>query len=386
MSIEMPSTNLGREKAATYMSRGRRIDLAVIIPTFKERENVPIIIAALDRALAGIEWEAIFVDDHSPDGTAELIREIALENLRVRIIERIGRRGLSSACIEGMLATAAPYLAVIDADMQHDERILPAMLERIRRESLDIIVASRNIEGGSMGKFAPARVWLSQMGARIGELVCRCEVSDPMSGFFLLDRKFFQLVVGKLTGTGFKILVDLLASSPRRVRLGEIPYHFRDRQLGESKLDVNVELEYLFLIVDKLVGRAIPTRFVVFVLVGSLGLLLHLSVLALLHYRTLIDFSEAQAIATVAAMTFNFLLNNIVTFRDRRLKGWRLFRGLFYFYVACSVGAIINVSFAGFLNQRGVPWYIAGLSGMAISSVWNYGVNTVVTWRRSQLR
>lgn len=359
-------------------------ELAIIIPTFNECANVPIIVEALSRALTGIEWEAIFVDDHSPDGTAELVRKIALENSRVRVVERIGRRGLSSACIEGMLATAAPYLAVMDADMQHDESILPNMLERIKCEHLDIIVASRNIEGGSMGEFARNRVRFSRLGTRIGRLVCRCEVSDAMSGFFLLDRKFFQLVVGRLTGTGFKILVDLLASSPRPVRLGEAPYHFRDRQLGESKLDVNVELEYLFLIVDKIVGRAIPTRFAVFVLVGSLGLLVHLSVLALLHYRTLFDFSLAQATATVVAMTFNFLLNNAVTFRDRRLKGWRLLRGLLHFYVACSVGAIVNVSFAQFLNRLGAVWYVAGISGMAISSVWNYGVNTVITWRRDR--
>jgi len=374
------------KSAGAEQKRQGRIELAVILPTFKERENVPVVLEALSKTLSGIEWEVVFVDDHSPDGTAELVREIALQDPRVRIIERIGRRGLSSACIEGMLATAAPYLAVMDADMQHDESILPKMLERIKREQLDIIVASRNIEGGSMGKFVPSRVWLSQLGARISKLVCRCEVSDAMSGFFLMDRKYFQLVVGNLTGMGFKILVDLLASSPRPVRLGEIPYHFRDRKLGESKLDVNVELEYLFLVVDKIVGKAIPTRFAVFVLVGSLGLLVHLGVLALLHYRTLIDFSRAQATATVVAMTFNFLLNNTVTFRDRQLKGWRLLRGLFYFYVACSVGAIINVSFAEFLNQHEVPWYLAGISGMAISSVWNYGVNTVFTWRRTRPR
>jgi dolichol-phosphate mannosyltransferase len=367
---------------AVHQNRLGRLDLAVVIPTYNERENVPRVVEALSRALAAVEWEAIFVDDHSPDGTAGLVRELALQNPRVRVLERIGRRGLSSACIEGALATAAPYLAVMDADMQHDEAILPKMLERLKREHLDIIVASRNTAGGSMGKFAQSRLRLSELGTRISRLVCGREVSDPMSGFFLLDRNFFELVVGRLTGTGFKILVDLLASSPRPVRLAEIPYRFRDRQLGVSKLDVNAELEYLFLVVDKMVGRAIPTRFVVFVLVGSLGLVVHLGVLALLHYRTLIDFSSEQALATIVAMACNFLLNNAVTFRDRRLKGWRLLRGLLYFYVACSVGAIINISFAEFLNQRGVPWYLAGVSGMAISSVWNYGVNTVITWRR----
>jgi dolichol-phosphate mannosyltransferase len=360
------------------------IELAVIIPTFNERANIPVVLEALDKSLQGVEWETIFVDDHSPDGTSGVVREIALDHPRVRILERIGRRGLSSACIEGMLSTAAPYLAVMDADMQHDESVLPKMLERLKSEQLDVVVGSRNIEGGSMGDFSEGRVWLSRLGARISTMVCRCEVSDPMSGFFLLDRKFFELVVQRLTGTGFKILVDLLASSPRPVKLAEVPYHFRSRRLGDSKLDINVELEYLFLVVDKYVGRVIPTRFAVFVLVGSLGLVVHLGVLSLLHYRTLIDFSVAQATATLVAMTFNFLLNNAVTFRDRQLKGWRLLRGLVYFYIACSVGAVVNVSFAQFLNLRGVPWYMAGISGMAISSVWNYGVNTVFTWRRTR--
>jgi dolichol-phosphate mannosyltransferase len=360
------------------------VELAVIIPTFNERANIPVVLEALGKSLQGIEWEAVFVDDHSPDGTSGVVREIALEHPRIRILERIGRRGLSSACIEGMLATAAPYLAVMDADMQHDESVLPKMLERLKSEQLDVVVGSRNIEGGSMGDFSESRVWLSRLGARISTMVCRCEVSDPMSGFFLLDRRFFELVVQRLTGTGFKILVDLLASSPRRVKLAEVPYHFRSRRLGDSKLDINVELEYLFLVVDKYVGRVIPTRFAVFVLVGSLGLVVHLGVLSLLHYRTLIDFSVAQATATVMAMTFNFLLNNAVTFRDRQLKGWRLLRGLIYFYIACSVGAVVNVSFAQLLAGRGVPWYLAGISGMAISSVWNYGVNTVFTWRRTR--
>src|SRR5271167_4549178 len=260
------------------------IELAVVVPTFNERENIPVLVPALQKTLLGVQWELIFVDDNSPDGTAEYIRKLAATDRRIRVLERIGRRGLSSACIEGMLATAAPYLAVMDADMQHDESVLPEMLERIKSERLDIVVGSRNIEGGSMGEFSESRVWLSRLGARISTMVCRCEVSDPMSGFFLLDRRFFELVVEGLTGTGFKILVDLLASSPRPVRLGEIPYHFRNRRLGDSKLDVNVELEYLFLVVDKYVGKVIPTRFAVFVLVGSLGLLIHLGILAVLHY------------------------------------------------------------------------------------------------------
>jgi len=273
---------------------------------------------------------------------------------------------------------------VMDADMQHDESILPRMLERIRSERLDLVVASRNLGGGSMGASSRGRVWLSKMGNRVSRLVCHCDISDAMSGFFIVDRIYFQEIVHRLTGTGFKILVDLLASSQRPVRVAEVPYRFRNRERGESKLDVNVELEYLFLLIDKMIGNYVPTRFVVFVLVGSLGMVVHLSCLALLYLVAKTSFAAAQTAATLAAMTFNFVLNNVVTFRDRRLKGWRFVRGLMTFYLACSLGALMNVSFAEFLHRQAIPWYVAGVSGTAISSVWNYGVNTILTWRRSR--
>jgi dolichol-phosphate mannosyltransferase len=372
-----------REKAAPAGMESP-IELAVVIPTYNERENVPVLLGAIERALEGTAWEAIFVDDDSPDGTAEFIRGLASTNRRIRLLERIGRRGLSSACIEGMLTTSAPYIAVMDADMQHDESILPAMLERIRSEGLDLVVASRNLGGGSMGEFSRGRVWLSRMGNRVSRLVCHCDISDAMSGFFVVDRVFFQEIVHRLTGTGFKILVDMLASSQRPVRVAEVPYRFRNRERGESKLDVNVEMEYLFLLIDKLIGDYVPTRFVLFVLVGSLGMIVHLSCLAILYAGVKTSFLVAQTAATVTAMTFNFVLNNVVTFRDRRLRGWRFVRGLFTFYLACSLGALMNVSFAEFLHRQAIPWYVAGISGTAISSVWNYGVNTILTWRRSR--
>ena len=262
--------------------------------------------------------------------------------------------------------------------------VLPKMLERIRGEHLDLVVASRNLGDGSMGEFSRGRIWLSDLGNRVSRLVCHCDISDAMSGFFVIDRYFFQEIVHRLTGSGFKILVDLLASSPRPVRVAEVPYRFRKRERGESKLDVNVELEYLFLLIDKMIGNYVPTRFVLFVLVGSLGMVIHLSWLALSLLVAKESFVVAQTAATVAAMTFNFLLNNIVTFRDRRLHGWRFVTGLLTFYLACSVGALMNVSFAEFLHRQAIPWYIAGVSGTAISSVWNYGVNTILTWRRSR--
>jgi dolichol-phosphate mannosyltransferase len=360
------------------------LELSVVIPTYKERENIAPLVASLEASLQGLNWEVIFVDDHSPDHTADAIRELALTDPRVRIIERVGRRGLSSACIEGMMASPAPCLAVMDADMQHDETILPEMVRLLQSGKLDLVAGSRRTAGGSMGEFAKKRVRLSDLGSRISKLVCHCDVTDPMSGFFVVNSRFFRASVPHLTGTGFKLLVDILASSPTPPRVAEVPYRFRHRLAGESKLDVNVELEYLFLIVDKIVGHYLPVRFLFFVGVGSLGLLIHLSILGIFHFFDGAAFSLGQVVATLSAMMFNFFLNNLVTFRDRRLKGIALIRGMGIFCAACSMGVLINLSFAQRLLYAGLPWYLAGLSGVAISSFWNYGVNTIVTWRRTR--
>lgn len=360
----------------------RPLDLAVVIPTFNEVENVLPLLERLEEALASLQWEAIFVDDDSPDHTASLVSELGRSDRRIRVIRRIGRQGLASACVEGMLATSAPYIAVMDADLQHDESILLTMYERIKSEQLDLVIGSRNIEGGGMGEMARPRAALSGLGSRLSRAVSKCELSDPMSGFFIVNRKFLEEVIYRLSATGFKILVDLVASAQRPVRFAEVPYRFRNRQRGVSKLDMNVGLEYLQLLLDKLIGGILPARFVMFGLVGGMGLLVHLAVLALLYWYARYEFLYAQAVATVAAMTFNFLINNLTTFRDRRLRGFLLVKGLAIYYLACSIGAITNLSFARFLLGAGLPWYLAGILGMAVSSVWNYGVNAIFTWRR----
>jgi dolichol-phosphate mannosyltransferase len=364
---------------------GDALELAIVIPTFKEIANVEVLIGLMAKTMTGIAYELIFVDDDSPDGTAAKLRGIAIRNPRVRVLQRIGRRGLASACIEGMLATPAPYIGVMDADLQHDERILPDMLHLIKHQQLDVVIGSRNIGGGSMGEFSKDRVLLSSLGARLSMLVCRCSLSDPMSGFFIVDRKFFEEVAHRLSGVGFKILVDLISSSTRPVRFGEIPYRFRTRASGESKLDVNVGVEYLTLLLDKAFGNLIPVRFVLFGTVGAFGLVVHLAVLGMLQFWAGLPFLTGQVWATVMAIAFNFLLNNLVTFRDRRLRGWSILPGLVSFYAACSIGALANLALAKLLISAGFPWWIAGAGGMIIGSVWNYGVNAIFTWRRSRL-
>ncbi|MBB5057211.1 dolichol-phosphate mannosyltransferase [Granulicella aggregans] len=362
----------------------RRLDLAVVVPTFNERENIPLLISALREALDGLRWEVVFVDDDSPDGTAEIIDEFARRDGSVRLLQRVGRRGLSSACIEGALATSASVIAVMDADMQHDESIIPLMLARLREEGLDVVVGTRNAQGGSMGELSAGRRLLSGVGQRISAAACRCELSDPMSGFFLFRRSFFLEVVHRLHGGGFKILVDILASSERPVRLAEVGYQFRGRLHGESKLDLNNGIELLFLVASKLTGDVIPSRFAVFALVGAVGLFTHMLCLGLLLRGLHWSFNEAQSVAAFVAMTENFFVNNLITYRDRSLRGARLVTGLMSFWLACSFGAWANVSFARSLLQSGMPWIAAGAAGVVLGSVWNYTVSSLFTWQTSR--
>lgn len=340
-------------------------------------------IERLSAALKGLDWELIFIDDDSPDGTSDLVRAYAAEDRRIRLIQRIGRRGLSTACIEGMMATAADYIAVMDADLQHDESILPRMLQKLRGEDLDIVVATRGGDG-DMGEFAPRRVLLSRMGQRVSRVVAGAELTDPMSGFFILRRGFFLEVVRGLHQGGFKILVDILATSHRPVRVGEVGYSFRNRLYGKSKLDLSVALEYLFLVLDKLTGGIIPQRFFSFALVGSTGLVVHFCFLALLYLRLHLGFTAAQAWSTFAAMTGNYFLNNLITFRDRSLHGRYLLIGMLSFWIACSFGAWANVSFAESLLRSGMPWYLAAFVGTLLSAVWNYSMSSIFTWQMPQ--
>ena len=359
-------------------------ELTVVVPTFNERANVGPLVDLLDAALQGVRWEVLFVDDDSPDGTADAVRALARDDARVRCLQRIGRRGLSSACIEGVMASSAPYVAVMDADLQHDETLLPGMLEKLRADAADVVVGSRYMSGGSTGDLASGRVWISRIASGLGQLVLRARVTDPMSGFFMLTRAYFDRVAHDLSGKGFKILLDLLASGRRDVRVAELPYRMRARQHGDSKLDTMVVWEYLVLIADKLFGRYVPVRFVLFVGVGMTGVAVHLLTLGLLHRLLGVGFLVAQACATLLAMTSNYFLNNVFTYHDQRLRGWAVLRGLLTFYLACSIGAVINVEFADFLYQRAFPWFVAGFLGAIAGAVWNYAVTATFTWKAAR--
>jgi len=356
-------------------------ELTVVVPCYNERANVAVLVERLRAALAEIAWEAVFVDDNSPDGTADAVHAIAAIDAKVRCIRRVGRRGLASAVTEGALSSSARFIAVIDGDLQHDETRLPVMLELLRRGDVDLVVASRYVAGGDSAGLANSyRQGLSSLGTRFAQAVLPVPVSDPMSGFFMLRREIYDLAAPHLANQGFKILVDLILSAPRGLRVADVPAKFGARVAGESKLDGMVLVEFLGLLAQKLTGGLIPLHFIGFCLVGAFGVLVQV-VVSLIGRRAGLDFSQAQSVGTLVAMITNFELNNSLTYRYRRLRGVKLLRGLLLFMLVCGLGAVANIGIARALYAQNSGWSAAGIVGAAVGAVWNYAVSATLVWR-----
>jgi dolichol-phosphate mannosyltransferase len=357
-------------------------ELSVVVPTFNERDNVIALFRKLEAALAGHAWEVIYVDDNSPDGTSDVVRALARQDPRVRCIRRIGRRGLSGACIEGILASSAPCAAVIDADLQHDETQLPKMLALLQGDQADLVVGSRYVEGGSAESFDKQRAGFSWLATSVAKKLLRVDIADPMSGFFMIRRDRFEQLAPQLSTQGFKILLDIVATARGSLRIKEIPYTFASRLHGESKLDSMVALDFLGLVLAKLTGDVVTLRFLLFAMVGSLGLLVHLVVLFIALEMFDVPFPEAQACGALMAMTSNFLLNNFLTYRDQRLQGFGILRGLLLFYLVCSVGLVANVGVAFSVYDQEPIWWLAGAAGALMGVVWNYAMSGLFVWRK----
>src|SRR4030088_1661849 len=356
--------------------------LSVIVPTFNERDNVTTLFRRLETALAGVNWEVIVVDDNSPDGTWDVVRTLAREDRRVRCIRRIGRRGLSGACIEGILASSAPCAAVIDADLQHDETQLSKMLALLQGHEADLVIGSRYVEGGSADSFNKQRAGASVLATEVAKRVLRVKIADPMSVFFMIRRDCFEQLAPELSTQGFKILLAVVAPARGELRAVEIPYTFASRLHGESKLDSMVALDFLGLVLAKLTGDVVSLRFLLFAMVGSTGLFVHLAALFVALDVFDMPFPQAQACAALLALTSNFILNNFLTYRDQRLKGFAILRGLLLFYLVCSVGLVANVGVAFSVYDQEPIWWLAGAGGALMGVVWNYAMSGLFVWRR----
>jgi dolichol-phosphate mannosyltransferase len=365
---------------ATKLETGH-MELSVIIPTFNERANVAAVIERLSATLTGISWEAIFVDDDSTDGTAAAIKVIAARDPRIRCLRRVSRRGLAGACIDGILFSSAPYVAVMDADLQHDETLLPRMLETLQAGGADLVVGTRYPTDDGIQGFSKVRAAISRVATLLAQRVGRVSLADPMSGFFMIRRECFDPIADKLATQGFKILLDIVITARGRMRVAELPYVFAARTHGESKLDPQVAMDFIGLLLSKATGGAVTPRFLSFAFVGVVGLGVHLAVLRAAMLTTGLDFTAAQTIATLTAMTGNFLLNNVLTYRDRQLSGLPMLRGLLGFYAVSAFGAVANVGVATWLYTSAPVWWLAGAAGALMSAVWNYSMSTLLVWR-----
>ena len=378
--MQLVTMDLRRGERAQARTRGP--ELTIIAPTFNERDNVGPLVEKLAATLQGVQWEVIFVDDDSPDGTAARVREVARTDSRVRCLQRLGRRGLTSACAEAVLASSSPYVAIIDADLQHDETLLPRMLDVLKKGGTDVVIGSRYTERKLSEGFSRARQTMSYIATRLAQLILGANLSDPVSGFFMAKREVFEGSIPNLSGIGNKILVDVFASSKRPLQFKELPYQFKARLHGESKLDTLTVWEYLVLLADKVFGRFIPIRFLLFSLVGISGLAVHLATLKTVLTATGSTFAFAQGFATLIAAISNFFLNNWLTYRDRRLHGWGVLTGLISFLLVCSIGAVVNIAFADSVFQMTRTWWLAGIAGAAVSAILNYSATALFTWRK----
>jgi dolichol-phosphate mannosyltransferase len=355
-------------------------ELSVVVPTFNERDNVGPLVDRLRRSLAGVSWQAIFVDDHSPDGTASAVKAMVIHDPRLICLERVGRRGLAGAVVEGAMASAAPYVAVIDADLQHDETLLPRMLDVLRGGEADLAVGSRFLApGGASRGLSPLRRAGSRLANALARRVLKAQVTDPVSGFFMIRRDLIEAVAPRLSNQGFKVLFDIIASQPTPPRIVELPYAFAARQAGDSKMDGIIIIDYLGLILTKLTGNLVPPRFLMFALVGASGLVVHMAVLYAGRAAGL-AFMVSQASAALTAMTSNFLINNSVTYRDRRLHGARLLAGYVRFCALCALGLIANVAIANLVHEHTPWWWLAGAAGALAGAAWNYVSTSLAVW------
>ena len=357
--------------------------LTVVVPTFNEAANVPVLVERIALALRGLPWELVFVDDNSPDDTSAVAKNLGQRDARVRCIRRVGRRGLAGAFIEGALSSQAQFVAVMDADLQHDENLLPQMLELLMQQSADLVIGSRYAVGGDASGFSATRRSISRIATQWARRLTRTSVKDPMSGFFMMRRDLVDQLAPALSNEGFKILFDILVTARGvNLKIVELPYGFRARKSGESKFDVRNAVDFASLILAKLTGNTVPLRFLSFLLVGGSGVAVQLACL----WQGLavgLSFASAEAAATLVAMTSNFLLNNLLTYRDQRVAGWHLIPALLTFYAVCSIGALSNVGVSSWLYTQHPVWWLAGIAGSLVGAVWNYAGSSVFVWKRA---
>tara|TARA_Y100000991_G_scaffold144045_1_gene108785 strand:- start:332 stop:1441 length:1110 start_codon:yes stop_codon:yes gene_type:complete len=363
--------------------RKKRI-ISIVIPTFNEQNNVSKIINQLLNLDIDYELEIIVVDDNSYDGTAKLVREYGRLDKRVRLINRLGRSGLSSAIKEGCLCASGDIIAVMDADGQHDPSYIVLALETIELKKVDIVLGSRFAKGAIIKGLSIERKSSSSIANNLARLSLYGSydyLTDYMSGFFVFKRNVCIELIEKIDVHGFKFFYELLAISKGKLKILEIPLIFNERMYGDSKLDLPVVWDFLISLLHTFCGRIVPRRAVSFALVGSTGVFIQLSTIYFLLALTNFDFETVLPVGVIIAASSNFIINNILTFRSNKLLGKNFYTGLLKFLLVSSLPIIANVGVTNlFYSKFSTNTFFSQLVGIFVVFIWNYAASSKVVW------
>jgi dolichol-phosphate mannosyltransferase len=357
-------------------------ELSVIIPTYNEVENITLIVDAIRKVLDSIaSYEIIIVDDNSKDKTWELAEQIAIKYINVSCFRRISAKGLSSAVVDGFMISHGKYLAVIDADLQHDETIIPTMLEHCRNGA-NLVVGSRYCKDGSTGKWSFFRKSVSRVATRFSQYVINNDLSDPMSGFFMIRKENFLGVVNKLNAKGYKILLEIMSQlDNKNLNILEVPYEFKNRVHGESKLSPEVAMQLIDFIYLKVFGEYIPIDYIKFISVGVIGSALHFTVLYIMHITLGYVYNASLLIAIEMTIIMNYFINNLWTFRQITHQGHAIIIGLIKFNILSGIGGVVSYYLSISLYESGMNWVLSSVVGAIVASLWNYNLNRIMTWQ-----
>jgi len=361
-------------------STAEKYDLSVILPTYNEKENIILILDKIRKVLKDVSYQIIVVDDNSPDGTWEIAQHYAKKHSNIQVIRRLNMKGLSSAILEGFGSSNSKWMVVMDADLQHDEKILVDFVKAFE-DGFEIVVGSRKTAGGSIGEWNFLRRVISWVATRMAFFIIKNNVSDPMSGFFGIQKEIFENSIDKINPRGFKLLLELLAHNPH-VKTHEIGFTFNKRQYGKSKLSTNVIFDYLAALYDLSLGKYLPLRFIKYSIIGFIGLLVYQATIWIGLNLLQVSKYYSLALGIEAAILSNYFFNNFWTFKDYRHRSIHIISGLFSYHLISIAGVIINYSSSVLLIDRfAVNIYVASIIGAVLSTLWNYRMNFQITWK-----
>ncbi len=358
--------------------------LSVVLPTYNERDNILPILRKILSLGGDFDLEILVIDDNSTDGTPELVKEISMNERRIRLIRRLGRSGLASAIKEGILDSSSNLIAIMDSDGQHEPIAILNAVRKLTDEGLDLVSGSRFLGNSEIYGLSQARTDGSSIAnnfARFSLPKAHGHLTDYMSGFLVMNLNSCMPFIYKVDVNGFKFLYELLAVSKGKLKIKEIPLKFQPRNYGSSKLDLAIFWDFLISLLHTFSLRLIPRRAISFGLVGATGVLVQLISTHILMTSIRLDFVEALPISVVIAATSNYIINNALTFRAQRLKRWKLIRGLLKFLLVASLPVIANVGLATtFYSMIANNAIWAQLSGIFVVFIWNYAASSRFVW------